>query len=159
MNRTKAIVLFLVVIGVIAATALLIITYDFQLIAYKGKDMEPTISQNQNIVISKRIGSIQRGDIVIFKYPSDPSQLFVKRVVGLPGEIIAIQDGRVFVDQKPLEESYLDKNLPNAGRSIPEYQIPTRSYYVLGDNRNASNDSRNWGPLSVDLIYGRVIFR
>lgn len=159
MNRTKAVVLFLGAIGVIAATALLIIISDFQLLTYKGKDMEPTIGQNRTIVISRQVGSIQRGDIVIFKYPADHSQLFVKRVVGLPGEVIAIRDGRVFVDQKPLEESYLDGKLTSVGRSIPEYQIPPRSYYILGDNRDASNDSRNWGPLSVDLIYGRVIFK
>jgi signal peptidase I len=70
-----------------------------------------------------------------------------------------IQDGRVFIDRQPLEERYLGDKLPLSRRSFPEFEIPHRSYYVLGDNRDASNDSRMWGPLSADLIYGKVMFK
>lgn len=160
MNHAKSVVLFMVGIGVFAvATVLLIIISELQLVTYKSSDMEPTISQNGSIVISKRRATIRRGDIIIHKYPADHSQLFIKRVIGLPGEVIAIREGRIFIDGKLLEENYLDRKLTNIARILSEYQIPQRSYYLLGDNREASNDSRNWGPLSEDLIYGKILFK
>ena len=110
-------------------------------------------------MISRSSENIQRRDIVVFRYPGDQSQVFVKRVVGLPGEVVAIHEGRVFIDQKPIEESYLNGKLNSLSRTFSEYRVPPQSYYVLGDNRDASNDSRIWGALSADMIYGRVIFK
>ena len=158
MNRTKAAVLA-IMLGCILVVILLIIAPNFQLLTYTSTDMEPTIGQNETIVITKRFGNLKRGDIVIFKYPADQSQRFIKRVVGLPGEVVAIREGRVFVDQKPLQEKYLDPKFSSVQRTIPEYRISPGTYYVLGDNRDASNDSRYWGSLPEELIYGRVIFK
>src|SRR5205085_954002 len=159
MKRQKFFFLSIIAICVIAWILILVAALDVKLVAYKSRDMEPTIGYKEMIVITERVGNIERGDIVIFRYPADQSQRFIKRVVGLPGEVITIREGRVFVDEKPLEEKYLDPKLSTSGRSIPEYRIPVGSYYVLGDNRDASNDSRYWGPLSVELIYGRVMFK
>jgi signal peptidase I len=160
MSRTKAFALLVVAaITVVVAVVLLRFMADVELISYGRKDMEPTIGQNERILISKRIDQIQRGDIVIFRYPGDLSQTFVKRVIGLPGERVVIQNGRVFIDRQPLDERYLGNKIPLAGRSSPEFEIPHGSYYILGDNRDASNDSRMWGPLSADLIYGKVMFK
>ena len=160
MSRVKTVVLTtLIVMSVVVVLLLVLMVRDFQLVTYKSKDMEPTISANERIVINSAVGSIQRGELVIFRYPGDQSQRFIKRVVGLPGEVIELREGQVFIDQKLLEEKYLDAKFATSRRSVAEYRIPPRSYYVLGDNRDASNDSRNWGPLSEELIYGRVMFK
>jgi signal peptidase I len=161
MNRVKTIGLLVTAIVVVAVVVaiILLLSSGFELVAYKNKDMEPTISQNETIVISKHVDNIKRGDIIIFKYPGDQSQMFVKRVVGLPGELIAIREGRLFVGRESLDESYLDGTFNKVRRSVSESQIPAGSYYVLGDNRDASNDSRMWGPLSAELIYGKVMFK
>ena len=163
MTRSRlivAILIIVIVIGGVSITALLITTLpDYQFVTYQSRDMEPTISLNETVLITKEVGEIQRADIIMFKYPADPSQQFIKRVVGLPGERVEIREGRVFIDQKLIEESYLDPKLNTWGRSISETLIPQGTYYVLGDNRNASNDSRYWGVLSGELISGRVMFK
>jgi signal peptidase I len=159
-RRVTAVVLILLVACIVAAVILISTTgWNFHVVTYKSQDMKPTIGMNETIIITTRPGNIRRGDLVIFKYPADQSQRFIKRVVGLPGEVISIQKGRVFVGQKPLEEDYLDGKLNTANRSMSDYTIPPETYYVLGDNRDASNDSRFWGPLSAELIYGRVMFK
>ena len=161
MTRSRLIVaILIIVIGGFSITALLITTLpDYQFVTYQSRDMEPTVSMNETVLITKKVGKIQRADIIIFKYPSDPSKRFIKRVVGLPGERVEIRQGRVFIDQKLLEENYLDPKLNTWGRSISESFIPQGTYYVLGDNRDASNDSRYWGSLSAELIEGQVMFK
>lgn len=161
MTRSRLIVaILIIVIAGVSVTAFLIATLpDYKFVTYQGRDMEPTIGLNETVLITKTVGKIQRADIIIFKYPADPSQRFIKRVVGLPGERVEIRQGRVFIDQKPLEENYLDPKLNTWGRSIPETLIPQGTYYVLGDNRDASNDSRYWGSLSAELIDGKVMFK
>src|SRR5215471_10440828 len=111
----------------------------------EGASMEPTLHTRQYLVVDTllpRARLPQRGEVIIFRYPRDPDVEYVKRVVGLPGETIAVAHGRVWVDGQPLDEPYI--------REIPRYvwgpgRVPSDSVFVLGDNRNSSSDSHLWG--------------
>jgi signal peptidase I len=116
--------------------------------------MEPTLYRGDFVLVDKisyRLGNPNRGDIVIFYYPVDPEQKYVKRVIGLPGDQIKISNGQLFVNGQRLSEPYL--------KAVPIYDgnwsVPEDSYFVLGDNRNRSNDSHNWGMLPRQNIIGR----
>ena len=102
----------------------------------------------------------ERGDIVIFKYPDDESQIFVKRVIGIPGDVIQISNGHVYVNGEQLEENYLREPMNNDGEELT-YVVPADSYFMLGDNRNNSKDSRYWTNtfVSKDKIIAKVSFR
>lgn len=102
----------------------------------------------------------ERGDIVIFKYPDDESQNFVKRVIGIPGDVIQISNGHVYVNGEQLEENYLREPMNNDGEELT-YVVPADSYFMLGDNRNNSKDSRYWTNtfVSKDKIIAKVSFR
>lgn len=129
--------------------------------------MEPTLQVEDRIIVEKFTSlfrSPQRGDIIVFYPPAsgaiaDASKAYIKRVIGLPGELIAIHDGKVFINGQPLNETYIaeppDYELPlNSALTIPEH-----SYWVMGDNRNNSNDSHVWGFLPEQNIIGRAVFR
>ena len=123
-----------------------------------GQSMEPTLHTNDRIIIEKisyRLHPPRRGDIVVVRVDSRANPL-IKRIVGLPGETIAIHDGKVFINGRALEEDYLPT--PTAGY-LPPTRIPLMHYFVLGDNRQASSDSRYFGPVSRDAILGRAFFR
>ena len=106
----------------------------------------------------------QRGEVIVFQAPSMPDQAFVKRVIGLPGERVEIRDGKVLIDGEPLSEPYLTQsNVTGSMTCIPTLRqsdcvLQEGQYFVLGDNRNRSNDSRDWGPVTVDEIVGEVWF-
>ena len=133
----------------------------------KGASMEPNYDDGQYLVIdeiSYRFSSPQRGDVVVFKYPLDPSQYYIKRIIGLPGETVEVTDGKVIVynQQHPEgqalnEGDYLNKSVftPFEGR----HKLLTDEYFVIGDNRAASYDSRKWGPVKKNLIVGKVWLR
>lgn len=129
-----------------------------QLLRIQGKDMEPTLHEGDRILVTKRVEQLRRGDIVIFRHPADPSKSFIKRVVGLPGELIEISDGKVLVNGQSLQENYLDSQLNTFPYKGIATRIPEGKYYVMGDNRDNSNDSRFWGPLSRELIQSKVAF-
>lgn len=127
----------------------------------------PTGSMNDTIATKSRMIGFrlsylfedpERGDIIIFKYPDDESRIFTKRIIGLPGEIVEIIDGVVYIDGVQLEETYL-KETPAANDFGP-YNVPEDSYFCLGDNRNMSNDARYWTNkyVSRDKILGKAIF-
>ena len=98
----------------------------------------------------------RRGDVIVFKYPLDPGRDFVKRVIGLPGETVEIRRGVVTIDGLPLDEPYLtERDLGTMGPSL----VPPESYFVIGDNRNGSSDSRHWGPVPLENIVGKVLVR
>ena len=97
----------------------------------------------------------QRGEVIVFHYPRDPTKDFVKRVIGLPGERIKVESGEVFIDGVQLEEPYLASRDTSRAR---ELVLRETEYYVMGDNRRGSNDSRNWGPVDVELVLGKVWF-
>ena len=104
-----------------------------------------------------RLESIQRGDVVVFRYPRDPSKSFIKRVIALAGDRIRIESGEVFVNGEALEEDYVPAAYADQ-RSYGEIVIPPNSYFVLGDHRTMSNDSRDFGPVNVGFIYGKAVF-
>jgi signal peptidase I len=121
-----------------------------------GRSMDPTLEDDQYLAVNKlsyRLHEPQRGDIVVFRDPRDDGRKLIKRVVGLPGEVLEIRDGQVLIDNQRLQESYIQAS----GRySYPPIPIPENHYFVLGDNRNNSSDSHNWGTLSKDKIVGKA---
>ena len=98
-----------------------------------------------------------RGDIIVFRFPADPTKSYIKRLIGLPGEAIEIRDGEVWIDQIRLPEPYVDSKFNQSRMPRPRIIIPAKSYYVLGDNRDNSSDSRSWGFVREDLIYAKVV--
>ncbi|MEK7150735.1 MAG: signal peptidase I [Patescibacteria group bacterium] len=132
----------------------------------RGPSMEPNFHDGQYLVIDElkyRFTAPQRGEVVVFRYPNDPSQFFIKRIIGLPGETVSLEDGhvRIVSDQGKqvtvLNESYIDSSVLTA----PDGTITLKAeeYFVLGDNRPMSSDSRVWGVLPYDKIVGRVLLR
>ena len=119
--------------------------------------MEPALKDGDRLFIDRAVDKLNRGDIVVFHYPFDPSKSYLKRVVGLPGETIEIRDGRVLINGTGLDEPYVAaaNNRVMSGRKV--IRIPDDSYYVVGDNRDNSNDSRMWGPLQRKFIYGKFV--
>ena len=113
------------------------------------------LKHGDRIFISRNLGRIERGEIVIFYYPFDESKSYIKRVVGLPNDRVEIREGQVFVNAEEVREPYVDSKNNQAQRSSTEITVPGNSYYVLGDNRYNSNDSRTWGPLQRNFIYGK----
>ena len=98
----------------------------------------------------------RRGDVIVFRYPKDPSRDFVKRVIGLPGETVEIHRGAVKIDGEALEEPYLEeRDLSSLGPTL----VPPESYFVMGDNRDGSSDSRHWGTVPLENIVGKVLVR
>lgn len=133
----------------------------------KGASMEPTFEDGNYILIdeiSYRFNSPQRGDIVVFRFPQDKSQFFIKRIIGLPGERVKIENNQitVYTSTNPdgfilNESSYLATNERTDGKF--NIKLDPNEYLVLGDNREHSSDSRYWGPVNISLITGRVFFR
>ena len=132
-----------------------------QVARVEGQAMAPTLA-NQDRVIVNRLAylssSPQNGDVVMLRYPHNQRKLFVKRVIAVPGDTLRIEDGRVFVNDRPLEDAYVaptGRSHDNLGTQV----IPAGQYFVMGDRRNNSADSRHWGTVQEDLILGRVAFR
>jgi signal peptidase I len=146
------------VISVFAS--LFIITVLWQPVRVEGTSMQPELLNHDRLFISKlifRFEKIQRGEIVVFHYPLDPSKSYIKRVIGLPGETIRIDQGQVFIDGHPLREPYVPSRYRDT-RSMPPLVIPKGMYFVMGDHRSISSDSRDFGPVPRNLIYGRADF-
>ncbi|HEV2732632.1 MAG TPA: signal peptidase I [Terriglobales bacterium] len=142
------------------AISAFIIIFLYQPVKVEGTSMMPSLDDQERIFVNKfvyRLESIQRGDIVVFRYPRDPSKSFIKRVIGLAGDRIRIEAGQVFVNGEPLEEDYVPRTYADE-RSYPEQVVPDNSYFVLGDHRTMSNDSRDFGPVAVSYIYGKAVF-
>jgi signal peptidase I len=138
-----------------------LITFVAQAFRVQGTSMLPVLEDSERIIVNKlgyRLHPIERGDVVVFWYPRDPSVSFIKRVVGLPGDTIEIRSGTVYVNGAALSEGYLAP----AYRDDESYRsilIPKGYYYVLGDHRNSSNDSRSWGEVPEKYIYGKAFLR
>ncbi|MBU0722527.1 signal peptidase I [Patescibacteria group bacterium] len=134
----------------------------------KGASMEPNFYNNEYLIvdeISYRFHEPARGDIIVFRYPRNPQEYFIKRVIGLPGEKIQIKDGFAYVYNQAnpqglkLVETYLPAGDKTYNLNEEIIILSDSEYYVLGDNRNASKDSRSFGPVDKSLIIGRVLFR
>lgn len=133
----------------------------------KGASMEPNFHDNEYLIINEityRFKEAQRGDIVVFRYPQDPREYFIKRVIGLPGEKIKFSGGEVYLSQNgsewnKLDEQYLDESVATFANNDNEIAIGQDEYYVMGDNRNSSRDSRSFGPVNKSFIVGKVLLR
>ncbi|MCY4557388.1 MAG: signal peptidase I [Chloroflexi bacterium] len=164
-------------IGIVVFVAIQVAVANFRV---EGSSMRPTLMPGHYLMVNKlvyyqldtdRLGKIipfwqpeeprlvhtvrppQRGDVVVFDYPLEPERQFVKRIIGEPGDLIAIDDGQVAINGETLDEPYLDV----LGRTrMHDIQLADDEYFVLGDNRNGSRDSRHWGPLPSDHIIGKV---
>lgn len=124
----------------------------------EGYSMVPTLADNQFLIVSKldyRLRQPRRGDIVVFLDPRNGDQKLIKRIVGLPGEVVEIRNGQVFVGEEALDEPYIQNQ---ARYSESPTQVPEGQFYVLGDNRSNSSDSHHWGTLPGDRIVGRAWF-
>ncbi len=138
-----------------------LIAFVAQAFRVQGTSMEPLLRDGERIVVNKfiyRFQPIERGDVVVFWYPRDPSVSFIKRVVGLPGDLVEIRSGRLIVNGVPAREAYLPEALRD-GDSFPATEVRKGYYFVLGDHRRSSNDSRTWGEVPEKYIYGRAVFR
>jgi signal peptidase I len=142
------------------AIAAFIIVFLYQPVKVEGTSMMPGLEDQERIFVNKfvyRWEPIQRGDIVVFRYPRDPSKSYIKRVVGVAGDRIRIENGQVYVNGEALDEGYVPNYFADA-RSFAEVVVPRNSYFVLGDHRTMSNDSRDFGAVNERYIYGKAVF-
>jgi len=140
--------------------AFVCVVFLYQPVQVEGTSMLPRLTNHERIFINKfvyRFEAIRRGDIVVFYYPLDVSKSFIKRVVGLPGESVFVRNGRVYINAQPISEPYVAPGYWDR-ESYPEVVLGPGQYYVLGDHRDASNDSREWGPVGLKYIYGKAVF-
>ena len=172
--------------------AALLVVFVVQPVKVEGTSMEPNLHNGERIFVNKLIyyglPKLQRGDIIVFWFPDNPSKSYIKRIIGLPGETIVLCSGRVFINGVQLNEPYIaaDKNrsfsnpnysapnpqTPTLGQAFFKYcdnasgtnsspppPVPSHYYFVMGDNRDASSDSRSWGVVPEKYIYGKALFR
>src|SRR5437868_14376908 len=142
------------------AISAFIIIFLYQPVKVEGTSMMPSLDDQERIFVNKfvyHMERIQRGDIVVFHYPRDPSKSFIKRVIGLAGDHIRIDAGQVFVNGQSLEEEYVPADYADQ-RSYPEVIVPANAYFLLGDHRTMSNDSRDFGAVQQKFIYGKAVF-
>src|SRR5579883_181164 len=142
------------------AISCFIIIFLYQPVKVEGTSMMPSLDDQERIFVNKfvyRIEPIERGDIVVFRYPRDISKSFIKRVIAVGGDRVRIAAGQVYVNGRALEEDYVPREYADL-RSYQEIVVPPNSYYVLGDHRSLSNDSRDFGSVNVGFIYGKAVF-
>ena len=121
-----------------------------------GESMVPTLASGEYVIVSRlsyRVGTPQRGDIIVFHFPGNPKEEYIKRIIGLPGDQVDIRAGQVLVNGKALDESYLSVKVNYTG----SWSIPSGQLFVLGDNRNNSSDSHDWGTVPMNYVVGKAI--
>ncbi len=143
-----------------AAISVFIITFLYQPVRVEGTSMLPRLEDQDRLFINKfvyHVESIQRGDVVVFHYPRDPAKSYIKRVIALPGDRLWIDNGIVWINGKPQREGYVPVRYRD-DRSMAELVVPAGSYFMMGDHRSISSDSRDFGPVERSLIYGKAVF-
>ncbi|MCX6792413.1 MAG: signal peptidase I [Candidatus Falkowbacteria bacterium] len=133
----------------------------------KGASMEPNFHENEYLMvdeISYRFKTPQRGDVIVFRYPKDPQEYYIKRLIGLPGETVEIKDGSVYITEEnglisKVEEPYLPAYVTTVALTEGAVKLGPDEYYMMGDNRNGSKDSRSFGPVKKSFVIGRVFLR
>jgi len=149
-------------LAVSVVIAIIVILFLYQPVKVEGTSMTPSLVNEERIFINKfvyRFGfsDIDRGDTIVFWAPEDPSRSYIKRVIGLPGDVIEIVDGTVILNGQRQEEPYIRAEYRDR-MSMTRRLIEAGHYFVLGDHRNSSNDSRSWGTVPRDAIYGKAVF-
>jgi len=142
------------------AISAFIIIFLYQPVKVEGVSMMPGLEDQERIFVNKfvyRWEPIERGDIIVFRYPRDTSKSYIKRVIGVAGDRVRIQNGQVYVNGEALDEDYVPSDYADA-RSYPELVVPRNTYFVLGDHRTMSSDSREFGPVNDRFIYGKAVF-
>jgi signal peptidase I len=144
-----------------AVYATLIVTFGFQVARVEGMSMAPTLEDQDRLIVNKlayRIGEPHHGDIVMLYYPIDPNKSFVKRVIAEEGDTVRIVEGHVFVNEAPLDDTYVPDEFRDHNDWGPQV-VPEGYYFVMGDHRNNSSDSRHWGFVPKKYIIGKVQIR
>jgi signal peptidase I len=147
-------------LAVALGLALVIIIFLYQPVKVEGTSMAPLLSDQERIFINKfvyRFEPIDRGDVVVFWYPLDRSKSFIKRVIGLPGDTVEIRTGHLYLNGNELLEPYVPASYLD-GSSYAARTIGPEEYFVMGDHRDSSNDSRMFGTVPRDYIYGKAVF-
>ena len=142
------------------AIAIFIIIFVVQPVKVEGTSMLPVLMDQERIFVNRFIyqfTDISHGDVVVFRYPKDVNKSFIKRILAVPGDEIEIRAGMVYLNGRRLDEPYIPVEFLDR-RSYPRTIVPPGRYFVLGDHRNSSNDSRNWGFVEKRLIYGKAFF-
>ena len=142
------------------AVSAFIIIFLYQPVRVEGTSMLPMLKDQDRLFINKmvyRVEDVHRGDVVVFLYPHDHSKSYIKRVIALPGDDLRIDHGEVFVNGKHVVEKYVPERFADE-RSQPEAVVPQHEYFVMGDHRSISSDSRDFGPVDRNLIYGKAAF-
>jgi signal peptidase I len=142
------------------AISAFIIVFLYQPVKVEGVSMMPSLADQERIFVNKfvyRLEPIERGDIVVFRYPRDPSKSYIKRVIGTAGDRVRIDGGQVYVNDQALDEDYVPPAYTDS-RSMKELIVPLHNYFVLGDHRSMSQDSRDFGPVDQSYIYGKAVF-
>src|SRR5215813_3365241 len=145
----------------------LVMVFIIQPVKVEGTSMLPYLHDGERIFVNKLVyyddyrwaPKIYRGDIVVFWFPEDPSKSYIKRVIGLPGDTVEVHEGHVRVNGRDLDETYLDAQLNMSHSSRTPFYVKPGYYYVMGDNRDNSSDSRIWGPVPKKYVYGKALFR
>jgi signal peptidase I len=146
------------VVSVVVSSFIIIFLY--QPVRVEGTSMLPVLEDQDRLFINKlayRVGEIHRGDVVVFLYPHDHQKSYIKRVIALPGDDLRIEHGQVYVNGKRMVERYVPARFAD-DRSQPEMTVPEQEYFVMGDHRSISSDSRDFGPVDRELIYGKAAF-
>jgi signal peptidase I len=142
---------------VLACASMLIITnYILATVRVSGQAMAPTLRDGERVLMWKVVEEINRGDIVVLWYPDDPSKSYIKRVIGLPGEEVMVENGKVLINGSPLDEPYINADYRSTDSMPGPIHVKDHHYFVLGDNRPKSSDSRYWGLVPEKYIYGKV---
>ncbi len=143
--------------------AALVVVFIVQPVKVEGTSMLPRLHDGERIFVNKMIyyglPPLERGDIVVFWYPEDPSKSYIKRIVGLPGETVQIREGHVLINGRELEENYLDAQLNHQRVNQQPLFVKDHYFFVMGDNRDNSSDSRYWGLVPEKYIYGKALLR
>ncbi len=139
-----------------------------QPVVVEGTSMLPQLNDGERLLVNKLVyykiqsvswGHLERGDIVVFWFPREPDKSYVKRIIGLPGEMVEVRNGKVIIDGQELDEDYLDIEHNQSLPSFPTKRVDDHHYFVMGDNRDNSSDSRYWGLVPEKYIYGKAFFR
>ncbi len=142
------------------AISFLIITFLYQPVRVEGTSMMPGLQDQERLFINKfeyHFEPIHRDDVVVFHFPLDPAKSYIKRVIAVPGDTLRIDDGQVYVNGKALKEPYVPMRFRD-DRSYPKTVLSKNEYFVMGDHRLISSDSRDFGPVNRNLIYGKATF-